>query len=251
MSDLVAESRTNEGSMKVGDLTVLERPPLRVATLVFVPQHQHEDPPRAVLLIHGAGSGPWIFDGWSDALPVVALHAVDLQAGVQVQQASMSDYADAIVRAARQHPRPLAAVAWSMGGLASMMAAEALEAMCLVVMEPSPPAEIQGWHPSSSTVDSGVFDPEAAYGRFPPGIRSRPESSLARAERKAGIAVPTLPCPSLVVSGSEFPVERGSRIAALYRSNELRFPQFDHWGLVRKYRVRAAIAEHLGFTPSR
>lgn len=225
---------------------MLECLPLRVATLVLVPRHQHQDPPRTVLLIHGAGSGPWIFEGWSDAFPLVALHAVDLQEGVQVQRASMSDYADVIVRAARQHPRPLAAVAWSMGGLAALMAAEALGAMCLVVMEPSPPAEIQGLHPSTSTLDFGAFDPEAAYGRFPPHIRSRPESSLARAERRAGISVPTLPSPSLVVSGSAFPVERGSRIAALYRSDDLRFPRLDHWGLVLEYRVRAAIAEHLG-----
>jgi hypothetical protein len=122
--------------------------------------------------------------------------------------------------------------------------------MCVVALEPSPPAEIQGWHPST-TIDPGPFDPEAVYGSFPPGIRSRPESSFARAERKTGISVPTLPCPSLVVSGSEFPVERGSRVAALYRSDELRFPRLDHWGLVLNRRVRVAIAAHLGLAPSR
>jgi pimeloyl-ACP methyl ester carboxylesterase len=142
-----------QGLLQAGGLPAPECSPLRLATLVLVPRHQHQDPPRTVLLIHGAGSGPWIFEGWSDAFPLLALHAVDLQEGVQVQRASMSDYADAIVRAARQHPRPLAAVAWSMGGLAALMAAEALGAMCLVVMEPSPPAEIQGWHPSTSTSD--------------------------------------------------------------------------------------------------
>jgi hypothetical protein len=161
----------------------------------------------------------------------------------------MSHYANAIERAARRCPRPLAAVAWSMGGLVTMMAADTLDAMCLVALEPSPPAEIAGWHPSS-TIDPGTFDPEAVYGSFPPGIRSRPESSFARAERKTGISVPTLPCPSLVVSGSEFPIERGSRVAALYRSDELRFPRLDHWELIRDERVRAAIAKHLGFPPS-
>ncbi|MCI0634960.1 MAG: hypothetical protein L0206_13740 [Actinobacteria bacterium] len=128
-----------------------------------------------------------------------------------------------------------------------MMQTEALGAMCLVLLEPSPPAEIQGWLPRSSIVGPDTFDPEAAYGPFPLGIQSRPESSLARVERKAGVSVPTLPCPSVVVSGSVFPVERGSRVAAYYRSDELLFPRFDHWGLVREQRVRAAIAEHLGF----
>ena len=201
------------------------------------------------MLVHGAGSGPWIFEEWADTFPTSTLHAVDLQHNVQISRASMSSYADAIGRAARPLPRPLAIVAWSMGGLAALMQTEALDAMCLVMLEPSPPAEIQGWHPGSSIIGPGTFDPEAVYGPFPHGIRSRPESSLARAERKAGVSVPMVPCPSVVVSGSEFPVERGSRVAALYGSDELRFPRLDHWGLVCEPRVRAAIARHLGFAP--
>jgi pimeloyl-ACP methyl ester carboxylesterase len=201
-----------------------------------------------VLLVHGAGSGPWIFDEWADTFPTSILHAVDLQHHVPVQRASMRSYANEIGRAARPLPRPIAIVAWSMGGLVAMMQAPTLGAMCLVLLEPSPPAEIQGSHASTSIVDPGAFDPEVVYGPFPPGIRSRPESSLARAERTAGISVPTVPCPSVVVSGSEFPVERGSRVAAFYRSDELRFPRFDHWGLVREHAVRASIAEHLGFS---
>lgn len=202
-----------------------------------------------MLLVHGAGSDPRIFDSWTDAFPVAVLRAVDLQDGVDIQRASMSDYASAIERAARSCPRPLAAVAWSMGGLVTMMAAETLDAMCPVALEPSPPAEIQGWY-SGSTIDSATFDPEVVYGSFPSGIRSRPESSFARAERKTGISVPRLPCPSLIVSGSEFSVERGSRVAAFYRSDELRFPRLDHWELVLDRRVRTAIAAHLGFAPA-
>jgi pimeloyl-ACP methyl ester carboxylesterase len=215
-----------------------------------VPPHGHQAPPRTVLLVHGAGSGPWIFDGWTDAFPAAILRAVDLQSDVDIQRASMSDYARAIERAARRCPRPLAAVAWSMGGLVTMMAAETLDAMCLVALEPSPPGEIQSWHPGS-TIDSGTFDPEVVYGSFPSGIRSRPESSFARAERKTGVSVPPLPCPSLIVSGSEFPVERGSRVASFYRSDELCFPQLDHWDLVLSRRVRTAIAAHLGFAQCR
>lgn len=202
-----------------------------------------------MLLVHGAGSGPWIFEEWADTFPASTLHAVDLQDDVRIRWASMRYYADAIGRAASSLPRPFAVIAWSMGGLAAMMKADTLGAMCLVVMEPSPPAEIQGWHPSSLIVDPRTFDPEAVYGPFPRGIQSRPESSLAKAERNAGISVPTVPCPSVVVSGSDYAVERGSRVAAFYRSDELRFPRFDHWGLVREYRVRAVIAGHLGFAP--
>jgi pimeloyl-ACP methyl ester carboxylesterase len=234
----------------IPSLPVWQKGPLGLAaTLGSVPLHRHEEPPHTVLLVHGAGSGPWIFEDWADTFPISTLHMVDLQHDVHIPRASMNQYSQAIGREAQDLSRPLAVVAWSMGGLAAMMQAEALDPMCLVMLEPSAPAEVQGWHCTSSIDDPGTFDPQAEYGQFPPGIRSRPESSLARAERKAGISVPTLTCPSLVVSGSEFPVERGSRVAAFYRSDELQFPRFDHWGLVREHRVRAAIAQHLGFAP--
>jgi hypothetical protein len=90
-----------------------------------------------------------------------------------------------------------------------------------------------------------VFDPEVVYGSFPPGVRVRPESSLARAERKRGISVKTLPCPSLVVYGREFCDERGPPVARRYGSEEAYFPDLDHWGLVRDRRVRGAIAGFL------
>lgn len=216
-----------------------------LATLDFVPRHRHDEPPRTVLLVHGAGSGPWIFEEWADTVPTTTLQTVDLQHNLDPQRASMRDYANEIGRAARRLSRPLAVVAWSMGGLAAMMQAEALRPMCLVMLEPSAPAEVQGRHSTSSIIERGSFDPEGEYGPFPPGTKSRAESSVARAERRAGVSVPMLPCPSMVVSGSEFPVERGSRVAAFYRSDELRFPMLDHWGLVRDPRVRVAIAQHL------
>lgn len=91
----------------------------------------------------------------------------------------------------------------------------------------------------------GAFDPEVVYGAFPPDVSPRPESSLARAERKRGISVPSLPCPSLVIYGDDFREERGSAIARLYGSDERDFPGLDHWDLVRDPRVREAIADFL------
>jgi hypothetical protein len=95
-------------------------------------------------------------------------------------------------------------------------------------------------------IAEGTFDPEAVYGRFPPSVPARPESSLARAERKRGSSVPSLPCASLVVYGDDFRAERGTSIARLYGSEERDFPGLDHWELVRDRRVREAIAGFLG-----
>lgn len=61
------------------------------------------------------------------------------------------------------------------------------------------------------------------YGRFPPGIKSRPESNLARAERKQGISIRSLDCPSLAVFGDEFAEHRGQAVSDFYGSEALSF----------------------------
>jgi pimeloyl-ACP methyl ester carboxylesterase len=79
--------------------------------------HVH-DRPASVLFVHGAASGPWVFDGWLDRFASARTEAVDLHAGLDVARASMRDYADRVALAAEVLPRPLAVCAWSMGGLA-------------------------------------------------------------------------------------------------------------------------------------
>src|ERR687883_1905043 len=138
-------------------------------------------PLKALLLAHGAGSGPWVFDGWAESFPELEVEGVDLQGGLNVAEAAMSNYAAVVVRAAEWLPRPLALCGWSSGGLAAMMAARPAEADLLILLESSPPGEVQGCD-ESVPLRPGTFNPEETYGAFPPGIRARPESLLARAE---------------------------------------------------------------------
>lgn len=201
-------------------------------------------PPASLLLVHGAGSGPWVFHGWAQAFPGVKVAAVDLHAGLDVARASHDDYAGAAARAVTALPPPVSLCGWSMGGLVVLQAGWLVGPHSVILLEPSPPAEVQGFNPAGE-VKNGTFDPEAAYGPFPQGIRSRPESSRARAERKRGISVPSLTCPSLVVYGDEYKQDRGRRIALRYNSVELYFPGVNHWGLVRSTAVRAAIGRWL------
>jgi hypothetical protein len=128
-----------------------------------------------------------------------------------------------------------------MGGLIAMMAAAVAQPDALVLLEPSPPAEVQGTD-ETVQVCAGAFDPQVAYGLFPEDMRARPESSLARAERKRGISVPVLPVHTIVVSGREFPDKRGSSLARAYGAQWLAFPDRSHWDLVRDPAVRTEIA---------
>lgn len=185
-----------------------------------------------------------MFAGWEAAFPGVDVAAVDLQGNLDVAAARMRDYKDAVVAMAAHLRPPTALCGWSMGGLVVLQSAAAVQSHSVVVIEPSPPAEIQGFHPGVE-LRRGTFDPEGAYGRFPTGRRSRPESLLARLERKRGISVPALPCRSMVVYGDSFPDERGRRIARLYGSAEAYFPGLDHWDLVSDQGVRSRINQFL------
>ena len=202
-------------------------------------------PPASLLLVHGAGSGPWVYNGWTESFPGIEVSAVDLQDGLDVATASHDDYARGVVRAAARTPAPVALCGWSMGGLVVLQAAQVMKPHSVVLLDASAPAEVQGLNPDTEITD-GSFDPEDVYGPFPDGMAARRESSRARAERKRGIPVPALPCPSLVVYSDDFRDERGIQIARLYGSDQRDFPGFDHWDLVLRPEVRVAVADWLG-----
>lgn len=206
-------------------------------------------PIGSLLLAHGAGSGPWVFRSWPKAFPDVEVVAVDLTAGLDMETASMENYVAAVLRAAGRMPRPLALCGWSMGGLVALMAAASVEPDALVLLEPSPPSEIQG---SDSGVEpqEGSFDPEEVYGAFPSGVLARPESQFARDERKRGISVPSIVGRCLVVFGNEFPDERGRRVVDLYGAESHEEKDLDHWGLVLHPQVPKAVREWLEAEPA-
>ncbi len=156
----------------------------------------------------------------------------------------MTTYAAAVIAAALRLNPPVALCGWSMGGLTVLHVAPVVKPHSVIVLEPSPPTEVQGFHPEVPLA-FGTFDPEEVYGPAAPGERCRPESLLARSERKRGISVPSLPCPSLVVYGDTLPPERGGLVAAFYGSEEAYFPSFTHWDIVADPRVRVAIARFL------
>lgn len=183
-----------------------------------------------------------MFDAWPRFFPSLRVRTVDLHEGLDIAGATMGDYAAAIGRAAARLPRPLVLLGWSMGGLAAMMTARSAEA--LVLLEASAPGEVQGFRPEVALAP-GVFDPEREYGPFPAGIRARPESALARAERKRGIPVPAISCPTLVVYGEEFPDERGRRLAKQYGARELPLPGRNHWDLVLEPGAIQAVAREI------
>jgi pimeloyl-ACP methyl ester carboxylesterase len=195
--------------------------------------------PEAALLIHGASTGPWIFDGWASWFSPAAVTAIDLQAGLRLEQASMELYAGAVIAEAGRLPWPLLLCGHGMGGLVALMTARTLRPELLALIEPFPPAEVLGEHPNIP-VSAGTYEPEERDSR----VRFRSESALARSERLRGVSVPPpLRCRSLVVRGDS---ATAATSAQLYGSEELVFPGLDHLGLVLDQRVPRAVAEYAG-----
>ncbi len=77
----------------------------------------------------------------------------------------MLDYAGALVSAAEGLTHPIGLVGWSSGGLVALLAAEQIRPSSLVLLEASPPSEVQG-SDADLQIGDGLFDPEAVYGPF-------------------------------------------------------------------------------------
>jgi pimeloyl-ACP methyl ester carboxylesterase len=168
----------------------------------------------------------------------------------------MHDYADDVHACVTQLERKPVVMGWSMGGLVAMMVASSGEALACVGLAPSTPTlELD----ASIEIRRGEFGPDE-YGITSNDLEQQPampdldieerkialaslgrESRRARDERKAGIVVESLPCPLLIVTGSndrQWPTSHydGFHLDAGYRAID----GASHWGLVLS---RKAVAD--------
>ncbi len=188
--------------------------------------------------------------GWSS-------YAVDLRGHGEspgsVDGASVSDYANDVTAVAEQLPETPVVMGWSMGGLVAIMAASSGRARACVGLAPSTPSLERD---DSVEIRRGVFGPEE-YGitsedpaeqpampdldieeRMIALASASPESRTARDDRKAGIVVTSLPCPLLVVTGSQDEAWPRSAYAEMrLQADYLESSGASHWGLVLNRRL--------------
>ena len=169
----------------------------------------------------------------------------------------MRDYAADVAAALRGVGEGPVVVGWSMGGLVAMMAAAGGHASACVCLAPSAPARETD---PSVPLRHGVFGPEE-YGitsRDPADQPAMPDldseertvalasltddSRLARDERRAGVAIASLPCPLLIVTGTadeQWP--RSSYDGLWLAADYIEAEGASHWGLVLNRRVLATL----------
>ena len=214
-------------------------------------------------MVHGAANSAGVWCFWQRELASLGWtsYPVDLRghgaSPGDLGATSMRDYADDVAAALRDAGKGPVIVGWSMGGLVAMMAAADGHASACVCLAPSMPARETD---ASLLLRQGVFGPEE-YGitsRDPADQPAMPDldaderavalaslandSRLARDERRAGIAVASLPCPLLIVTGTEDAQWPRSAYDGLWLSADyIEAEGASHWGLVLNRRALAAL----------
>ncbi len=226
----------------------------------------------ALLFVHGAANGAWVWDFWCEQLKARGWEAIvlDLRGhgrslSIDMSVVTMDDYVQDLgsvagqVAAARgRHP---VVVGWSMGGLVAMMyAALHPETPALVLLSPSPPLQVAGRADADVVrqTPAAPFGPEV-YGIYPGDLEASRrtlfdltddearrvlehsagavESGFARRQRRRGIEVPaaSVRAPALVVFGEDdawFVPEVNCRTALYLGADTVELPGLGHWGIV-------------------
>src|SRR3954470_19747126 len=229
----------------------------------------------SILLVHGAANGAWVWDVWRAALRPLGweVNVLDLRGHgrslpTDMSEVTMEVYVNDLESvcgqiAAAQGRHPVVG-GWSMGGLVVMMyAAKTPNVPGLLLFAPSPPLEVQGRTPAGELRDYaltpfgpevyGVYvdDPEASRAAMPDltdeevarvleRSAGATESGLARRQRKAGISVPSLTAPSMLIYGDQDTAvdpAYSRKVAAYLGGDSMMLPGAGHWGIVYSERM--------------
>ena len=213
-----------------------------------------------IILVHGAANSALVWTYWQQALADAgwASYAIDLRGHgtsppLDLSRTSMRHYAADVVNLAGRLARPPIIMGWSMGGLVGMMACEGAGAVACVGLAPSTPARSVD---PAAWLRAGVFTAEE-YGITSDDPDEQPampdldreersialaslgsESRFARDERQRGIVIESLPCPLLIVTGTD------DQQRPRERYDDLQLPAAhaniegaSHWGLVLNRRA--------------
>lgn len=150
----------------------------------------------------------------------------------------------AVVERLLPRTTPAVICGWSMGGLVAMMVAGRLPIAGLILVEPSLPAEVQGVRDGVVPL-RGTFDPDAIYGPRADGIAARPDSLYALNERRRGVFVGHVGCPTPVIGGRDFGATRSEPVANHLGAELEQFSSLGHVDLLHDANVLGCVSRWL------
>lgn len=224
--------------------------------------------PAGLVLVHGAGGGPWEWEAWLPVFEAAGWHcrAVDLQgAGVDPEGLCFEDYLDRVraVAAALSGDRPLALAGASLGGLLALAAAREVRAAALCLVNPVPPAGLPGspasrgealpavirWSRDATRAGTRRSMPDADEATVTRAMeRWRDESGAVLERVRGGVHCAVPGCPVLILYGTPDRELAPATVSALRercRADLVMVEGAGHVGVLlgRRARLWAGIAE--------
>jgi pimeloyl-ACP methyl ester carboxylesterase len=200
------------------------------------------------LLIHGAGGGAWEWAVWLRVLAAAGVdaRAIELAPTEPLESTRLADYAAQVRDVAAGLDRPVL-VGASLGGLLAAMAADAVAARAVILVNPLPPAPWHAglparaawparvaWRSTASAAGTARAVPDAAPGTVEWAWRRwRDESGAVLDEAGAGVAVNRPRCPLLVIASGvddDVPDAVSAALAAGWQADLVRVPGASHVG---------------------
>lgn len=192
----------------------------------------------SAVFVHGAGGGGWEWTVWSRVFAAAGRQvlAPDLRpAPGGLGMTRLADYATQVRGWLDAAPRPRLLLGASLGGLLAAMHADAADA--LVLVNPMPPAGLPGAAPRPAIVPWGRTASLAGTRRALPGAddaaalfafrRWRDESGAVLDEAAAGVALPPLRVPVLVIASdadTDIPPATSQALASAWGADFLATP---------------------------
>ena len=233
-----------------------------ITSIGLAPSERTDRPP--IILIHGAANSAGVWTFWQRELALrgwpsfaVNLRGHGNSEPMDLSGTRMEDYAQDVYTVAGQLRQPPVLIGWSLGGLVAMMVASEGHSLACVCLAPSTPAQQVDSSVELRTGDFGAeeygisnTDPENQPSMPDLDVEARTialasqgrESRLARDERRRGIVIESIPCPLMIVTGTNDTAWPSQRYEGLWLKADRLSVEASHWGLVlNKTAIQQAI----------
>lgn len=210
----------------------------------------------AIVFVHGNMQGAWVYSNWlkvahESGVPAVAVD-VRGHGGLPTEDlmtAGLSDYGDDVADVARTFAHPPVIAGHSLGGAIVGVGASRAPASGLILLTPSPPANMPGAQPVTPVDETRLLSPateKTVREKYLPNhdghdisamlARQCPESSIAINDRyklRVPVDVEKINCPALcIAAGRDWPAThppgQDAAVGDFYGAENVNLPEAAH-----------------------
>ena len=210
----------------------------------------------AIVFVHGNMQGAWVYSNWLKVVHEagIAATAIDVRGhgGLPTEDlltAGLSDYGDDVAIVAQTFAHPPVLAGHSMGGVMVGVGASRTDVSGLILLTPSPPANLPGAQPVTPVDETRPLPPadeKTVREKYLPNHtgqdisamlkRQCPESSVAINDRyklRVAVDVEKINCPALcIAAGRDWPMThppgQDAAVGDFYKAENVNLPEAAH-----------------------